>query len=67
MKIPERCTCGEIIGVREYITYGGERNDDHIDYGEVEPNDRYGGEYEGQCYCERHYDEITAQGGVCLL
>jgi hypothetical protein len=41
--------------------YGGEYGDDHIDYGELERGDDYGGEYDGEDYCDECYDELVRE------
>jgi hypothetical protein len=55
-----RCgRCGAVIGSRRDIVYGGEYGDDHIDYGDLKPGDNYGGEYDGEDYCDECFDELV--------
>jgi hypothetical protein len=59
-----RCEgCGKIIGGRRDVVYGGRHGDDHIDYGELEPDENYGGEYDGEDYCGGCYDGLEEEEG----
>jgi hypothetical protein len=44
--------------VRRHIVYGPD-GFEHIDYGEVRPNEEYGGEYDGEHYCYECSDIVT--------
>jgi hypothetical protein len=57
-----RCAlCGAIIGSRRDVVYGGEYGDDHVDYGELESDEGYGGEYDGEDYCDECYDGMERE------
>jgi hypothetical protein len=57
---PVKCArCGAVIGTREEYTYGGEYGEDRTDYGEINPGDWYGGEYDGDEYCDECYSELV--------
>jgi hypothetical protein len=59
--IPVYCaTCGIQIGIQKDIVYGQEGYE-HIDYGEVQPNEDYGGEYEGHHYCDECYSRAASK------
>jgi hypothetical protein len=61
---PARCArCGTGIGTREEWSYGGAGGEDYTDCGEIDPNEFYGGEYDGDSYCDECYDELTAEEG----
>jgi hypothetical protein len=51
--------CGIVIGKREEHTYGGRCGEDHTDYGEVIPNEHYGGEYDFDHYCGDCYEDLV--------
>jgi hypothetical protein len=57
-----RCArCNAVIGSRRDFVYGGKYGDDHIDYGELERGEDYGGEYDGEDYCDECYDELVRE------
>jgi hypothetical protein len=63
MKILVRCAgCGAVVGVQKRFSYGGPDNDWYTDYGGLEPNEKYGGEHEGEQYCCRCYrDQVKRE------
>jgi hypothetical protein len=57
-----RCPrCGIVIGSCREYTYGGERGDDHTDYGDINPTEYYGGEYAGEDYCDECLVEVLKE------
>jgi hypothetical protein len=59
MQIAVHCArCGLEIGMQAYVSYG-KAGFEHIDYGSLEPVDYYGGEYDGEEYCDECYYDLT--------
>jgi hypothetical protein len=58
-----RCArCGRVIGSYREIVYGGEYGDDYCDYGEPEWEENYGGDFDGDSYCEDCYGGLEDAG-----
>jgi hypothetical protein len=48
-----RCgRCGRPVGSVESYSYGGPDGEDHVDYGKPEYFENYGGDHDGDGYCE---------------
>jgi hypothetical protein len=55
-----RCAlCGVVVGTAAPYAWGGPLGEDHLDYGELRPRENYGGEYDGQDYCDECYDGLV--------
>jgi hypothetical protein len=60
MKITVTCEhCGAVIGKKERFFYRGPDGEDRTDYGDLEPNEDYGGEYYEGHYCARCYEDLV--------
>jgi hypothetical protein len=48
-----RCArCGRSVGSVESYSYGGAHGEDHIDYNEPDYFENYGGDRDGDSYCD---------------
>jgi hypothetical protein len=58
-----RCArCGRVVGSAESYSYGGPEGEDHLDYKDLKPLENYGGEYDGEDYCEECLPLEEAEG-----